>query len=137
MMKDWINKLKDEHRLTAAEEAQLDQALAEQERSGLASALQTLQAFEAPEGVLAGFDRAMARRSRMRFASAFGACAAASLALFAALNQPSAQSPAVAEATADSLYDGHNEAVATSILPGDGASLAAFSQIAKSSSENQ
>jgi hypothetical protein len=53
--------------------------------------------------------------------------------LFFVLNSsPEVPTPiAEAEPSAESLYDWHQEAAATSVLPGDGANLAAFSQVAR------
>ncbi|MEO7453568.1 MAG: hypothetical protein ABIV13_02260 [Fimbriimonadales bacterium] len=131
MMKEWIDKLANEEALSQAEQSQLNAALASQDESGLPSMVGALPRYDAPQGVAEGFENSLRRRGVLRVASGFGAFAAASLAMFFVLNVQESPAPVVEELSADSLFDWHQEAVATSVLPGDGANLAAFSQVAR------
>ena len=130
-MNDWIKKLANEDSLTAEEVARLDEALKAQDAAGLQSMVASLPRFEAPASIVGNFEKSLRRRGVMRLASGFGAFAAASMAMFFALNSQEAAQPVTEGPSADSLYDWHNEAVATSVLPGDGAGMAAFSQVAR------
>lgn len=130
-MNDWTRKLEDEDRLTAAEVAELDSALESDEQRLVAAEMSALKPMDTPAGLVAAFERRVVRAGRLRLATAFGAGAAACLAVVAALYQPAPREIPVANATGESLYDWHYEAVATSILPGDGANLAGFSQVAR------
>ena len=109
----------------------MDAALKEQDASGLPSVMQGLDRHDAPEGIVAAFEKSIRRRGAYRLASGFAACAAASFAMFFALNGQETPTPVAEAPAADSLYDWHVEAAATSVLPSDGASLAAFSQVAR------
>lgn len=133
MMKEWIDKLANEEALTASETERLDAALAEQDATGLPSMVSSLPRIEAPGTIVEGFEGSLKRRKAFRFASGFGAFAAASLGIFFVLNSsPDTPTPvAEAQPSAESLYDWHQEAVATSVLPGDGANMAAFSTVAR------
>jgi hypothetical protein len=131
MMKEWIDKLANEETLSQAEETQLNAALAGQDDSGLSSMAGSLPRYDAPQGIAEGFERSLKRRGVLRAASGFGAFATASLAMLFVLNSQEPPTPIVEELSADSLYDWHQEAAATSVLPGDGANLAAFSQVAR------
>lgn len=130
-MNDWITKLANEEKLTPDEEARLVAALEAQADSKLPGLVAALPRYDVPAGVVAGFEKSLAKRTRVRFASGLAACAAASLAVFMAVDNRGQTPEVVEQASADSLYDWHNEAVATSVLPGDGANLAAFSQVAR------
>jgi hypothetical protein len=135
-MKDWIKKLANEQNLSNEDVERLDQALQAQDAAGLQSVVGSLPRHEAPESIVRAFDASIKRRGLLRIASGFGAFAAASMAMFFALNSTKTQQPiAETRATADSLYDWHAEAAAASVLPSDSASLAAFSQVARG--ENQ
>ena len=129
-MKDWINKLANEEALSGDEAQRLDEALKAQDAAGLQSLAASLPKHDAPESVVEAFDKSVKRRGIFRLASGFGAFAAASIAMFFALNTSESPQPRTETPSADSLYDWHNEAVATSVLPGDGAGMAAFSQVA-------
>ena len=135
-MKDWINKLANEQNLSEEETQRLDQALQAQDAAGLQAVTAGLPRHEAPDTIVKAFDASIKKRGILRLASGFGAFAAASLAMFFALNSPETQQPiAETPATADSLYDWHAEAAAASVLPSDSASLAAFSQVARGESQ--
>ena len=128
-MKDHRNELN----LTPAE---LDAALDSREHAIVADAVSRLERFALSRDFATGVVARLRQRARVRFATGFGAAAAACIALVAVLmQQPETSDTPVTSETA-SLYDWHNEAVATSVLPGDGANLSAFSQIA-ASTENQ
>lgn len=130
-MTDWTRKLETEERLSAAEEAALDSALESDEQRRVAVEMLALKPMDAPSGLVGAFERRVIRAGRLRMATTFGAGAAACLALVAGLYQPTPREIPVANATGESLYDWHYEAVATSVLPGDGANLAGFSQVAR------
>ena len=131
-MNDWISKLAKEEPLTPTEQQQLDAALKAQEQAGIPAVMQGLERHDAPEGIVAAFEKSLRRRGAFRFASGFAACAAASLAMFFALNGQEAPQPISEAPSSESLYDWHVEAAATSVLPSDSASLSAFSQVARS-----
>jgi hypothetical protein len=116
--------------------AELDAALETPEQARIADVVSMLERLEPGRDFAMGVLARVRQRARVRFATGFGAAAAACLALIAVLvQQPETSDKPVTSETA-SLYDWHNEAVATSVLPGDGANLSAFSQIA-ASTENQ
>jgi hypothetical protein len=117
--------------ITQLSEDQTDEALGSAEHARIADAVRQLPRFE-PVGSMAPVIVARIRRkAQMRFATGFSAAAAACLTLVAVLHSQPSGSPDRAVSETASLYDWHNEAVATSVLPGDGANMTAFSQIAE------
>lgn len=135
LMNEWKNKLENEQPLTPAEEAELDLALSSDDQKLIAAEMRALKPVDVPNGIVSAFERKVVRSGRLRLATAFGAGAAACLALVVVFNQPAPSEIPAPAATGASLYDWHYEAVATSVLPGDGANLAGFSQVAGGGTE--
>jgi len=136
-MTDWTRKLESEAQLSGVEEAALDSALKSDEQRLVAAEMQALKPMNAPSGLVGAFERRVVRAWRLRLATAFGAGAAACLAMVAGLYQPTPREVPIASATGETLYDWHYEAVATSVLPGDGANLAGFSQVARGETQSR
>jgi hypothetical protein len=130
IMTDWKKKLESEEPLSSAEEAELDRALESADQRLIAAKMRALGPLVAPPGLASEFEGRVVRAGRLRLATAFAAGAAACLALVVVLYEPAQKAIPTTGAIGESLYDWHYEAVATSVLPGDGANLAGFSQVA-------
>ncbi|MDQ2985354.1 MAG: hypothetical protein M3R13_01370 [Armatimonadota bacterium] len=134
-MKDWNYKLEAEEPLSAGEEARLDEALLSPDQARIKTALRELPALTAPASIATSFSRRVLawRRKRIGVMSGLSGLATAAVAMIVIYRGP-APAPVLPETPTTSLYDWHYEAVATSVLPGDGANLAGFSQVAKGES---
>lgn len=137
-MKDWNYKLETEDPPSPSEEARLDEALLSSEQAAITSALKELPALEAPASIADTFSSKVLawRRKRIGVVSGFSGLAAAAVTMVVIFSGPG-PAPVLAETPTTSLYDWHYEAVATSVLPGDGANLAGFSQVARGESETR
>jgi len=136
-MTDSTKKLGDVNGPLPTDEAQLDIALGTDDQRLIASKMGELQAWDAPANLINRFERKVVRARRFRFSTVLITGAAACLAIVAALYQPTERDTSGTANSGESLYDWHYEAVATSVLPGDGANLAGFSQVARGESQAQ
>lgn len=129
-MSDWIIKAEREEPLNETEAQALEEALQAPESQTVAQMVGSLPPFDAPTTISKRVASAISMRGRLRYAYGFGAAAAACLAVFAVLSQEGPEQAPVTQSEASELLEWHYEAAATTVLPGDGANLAGFSQVA-------
>lgn len=136
-MNNWTDKLESDTPLTQEEEALLEQELASEEQTAVAAQLRAMAQLHPQTRIDLAFSQKINRVRRLRLTTAFSAAAAACLVAIAVLRQPDAQPIAQPATAAESLYNWHYEAVATSVQPGDSAGMAGLSQIAGGGAEAQ